>query len=331
MDVNTWLVRADGGELLDRFLQSGVVALGWHEVGDMSGARTREAVAALVEQAWPDDPPGRRRVWTGMLHRFRNVMAAGDRVITYESSSRTYHIGRVASDYQYDSKKGGQWPHVRAVEWSATVDRDDLSVSTKNELGAIMTLFKLSETAAAEVAALISGEPPSQVDDAEDAAAAGEDQLLHDIQARSREFIKDRVSQLGWDQMQELVAGLLRAMGYKTRVSPPGSDLGRDIVASPDGLGLEQPRIVVEVKHRKGAIGSPEIRSFLGGRHKDDKGLYVSTGGFTKDARYEADRASIPITLMDLDELVTALIEHYDDMDMDTRALVPLVSVYWPT
>ena len=138
------------------------------------------------------------------------------------------------------------------------------------------------------------------------------------------------MSRISWEQMQELVAGLLRAMGYKTKVSPPGSDLGRDIVASPDGFGLEQPRIVVEVKHRNQTIGSQEIRSFLGGRHKDDKGLYVSTGGFTKDARYEADRASIPITLMNLDELVTAIIEHYEDMNMDTRVLVPLVNVYWP-
>jgi restriction system protein len=77
-------------------------------------------------------------------------------------------------------------------------------------------------------------------------------------------------------------------------------------------------------------MGSQEIRSFLGGRHKDDKGLYVSTGGFTKDARYEAERASIPLTLMDLDDLVMALLEHYETMDIDTQRLIPLRKVYWP-
>lgn len=79
-------------------------------------------------------------------------------------------------------------------------------------------------------------------------------------------------------------------MGYKTRISPQGSDRAKDIIASPDGFGFEQPRIVVEVKHRKETMGAPEIRSFLGGRHKDDKGLYVSTGGFTTQARYEAEK-----------------------------------------
>ena len=36
------------------------------------------------------------------------------------------------------------------------------------------------------------------------------------------------------------------------------------------------------------AMGAQEIRSFLCGRHPGDKGLYVSTGGFSKDAHYEA-------------------------------------------
>jgi restriction system protein len=144
------------------------------------------------------------------------------------------------------------------------------------------------------------------------------------------ERIKDIVSGLDWEDMQELVAGLLRAMGYKTQVSPIGADRGRDIIASPDGFGFENPRIVVEVKHRKGQMGSPAIRSFLGGRHKDDRGLYVSTGGFTKDAHYEADRAAVPLTLWTLDNLVRALVDHYDRTDAETKRLVPLKRMYIP-
>ena len=161
----------------------------------------------------------------------------------------------------------------------------------------------------------------------------GEDEkeLLEDVTARALEFIKDRLSKLDWEDMQRLVAGLLRAMGYKTRISPAGADRGRDIIASPDGFGFENPRIVVEVKHRPSStMGSQEIRSFLGGRHRDDKGLYVSTGGFSKDAKYEADRATIPLTLMDADDLVHAIVEYYDRMDIETQALLPLRKVYWP-
>ena len=54
-------------------------------------------------------------------------------------------------------------------------------------------------------------------------------------------------------------------------------------------------------------------------------------GGFSKDTRYEAERASIPLTLMDLDDLVTAVLEHYEHMDTDTQRLVPLRKIYWPS
>ncbi|MGE4530353.1 MAG: restriction endonuclease, partial [Acidithiobacillus sp.] len=190
-----------------------------------------------------------------------------------------------------------------------------------------LTLFEVPSSAAVEVLAALKGKPvPPVEDDAEEAIA---DPLV-DIESQALERIKDRVNELDWDDMQQLVAGILRAMGYKTQVSPPGSDRGKDIVASPDGFGFEHPRIVVEVKHRKGQMGSQEIRSFLGGRHKDDRGLYVSTGGFTKDAQYEADRASIPLAMWTLDHVVRALIEHYDATDAETKRIVPLKRLYWP-
>jgi restriction system protein len=155
--------------------------------------------------------------------------------------------------------------------------------------------------------------------------------IARDLRAQSREFIKDKITLLDWQDMQELVAGLLRAMGYKTRISAAGPDRGKDIIASPDGFGFEQPRIVVEVKHQLNkSKGAPEIRSFLGGRHTDDKGSYVSTGGFSKEARYEADRAAIPLVLLDLDDLVKEILRHYTNMDMDARRLIPLTNIYWP-
>jgi restriction system protein len=42
------------------------------------------------------------------------------------------------------------------------------------------------------------------------------DILKEDIAAKSHEFIKDKILELDWDEMQELVAGVLRGMGYKT-------------------------------------------------------------------------------------------------------------------
>lgn len=73
-----------------------------------------------------------------------------------------------------------------------------------------------------------------------------EDILEEDIADKSLEFIKDKVIELDWYEMQELAAGLLRAMGYKTIVSPHGSDRGKDVIALPDSLGLEDPVILIK-------------------------------------------------------------------------------------
>lgn len=57
----------------------------------------------------------------------------------------------------------------------------------------------------------------------------------------------------------------------------------------------------------------------------------MSTGGFTKDAKYEADRGAIPVVLLDLDDLAKEILRHYDEMDMEARSLIPLTKIYWPT
>jgi len=164
---------------------------------------------------------------------------------------------------------------------------------------------------------------------AEDAGVAGTD-LREDVREKSEQFIEDRIASLDWQQMQELVAGILRAMGYRTTVAADGSDRGVDIFASPDGLGLQEPRIFVEVKHRNGSMGADELRKFLGGRRAGDRCLYVSTGGFTKEARYEAERANVPLTLITLPKLRDLLLQNYEGLDPATRALVPLQRLYWP-
>ena len=101
-------------------------------------------------------------------------------------------------------------------------------------------------------------------------------------------------------------------------------------MASPDALGLESPRIVAEVQApqgRHGRAGGPLVHRRL---RAGDRGLYVSTGGFTKEARYEADRANVPVRLLDLDAFVRHYVEVYDRADDDTRSILPLTRIWWP-
>jgi restriction system protein len=237
-------------------------------------------------------------------------------------------VGKITSDARYGPGDVEELTLRRSVNWlDKPVSRDALSPDARNRLGSVLTLFRVPASAAQELRAATGDQavlPEAPIDE-----EVGDpfDNITDEATLR----IADRIGRLSWDDMQRLVAALLRAKGYRTQIAPVGPDRGRDIFASPDGFGFEQPRIAVEVKHRLGEkMDAPAIRSFLGGRHKDDRGLYVSTGGFTKDAYYEGDRATIPLRLMTLDDLATAVVDSYEDFDSEGRALLPLAKIYWP-
>ena len=168
---------------------------------------------------------------------------------------------------------------------------------------------------------------PSNEDALADTEQLDVEDVLQEYISQAEQLIEDKIALLDW---QELVAGILRSMGYRTRVSEPGPDRGVDVSASPDGLGLMEPRIFVEVKHRGERVGAQLIRAFLGGRRQGDRCLYVSTGGFTTDARYEAERSSIPITLISMPELRELLVDYYEALDSVSRSLVPLRKLFLP-
>jgi len=333
MAKQVWMVRAGRDSVyIDEFLSRQMVAIGWTRIGDLSNVHSREQLSQLVEQAWPENNKFQNSASVGQVYRFREEIVPGKTVVTYDSNRRVYHLGTVTGDYVYHPEYDPELVHTRAVRWEKEVSRDVLSAESKNTLGAISTIFCLSAGAAEELVALSQNGQAVQTPDMSSVENEidAETEIRKDTEQRALEFLQDKLSKLDWDEMQELVAGLLRAMGYKTRVSPAGPDRGRDIIASPDGFGFQQPRIVIEVKHRKGSMGAPEIRSFVGGLRQNDNGLYVSTGGFTREARYEADRTNQNLTLIDADDLGKAIVEHYDRMDSETRALLPLRKIYWP-
>lgn len=329
----TWVVRAGkNGSHVDDFRASSVVAIGWSEVGELPADISDDALTALFDRVYASRKPGSRRVWQAQVWRFSNEIRPGDPVATYDPTQRIYLLGKVTGAVFW---RGGILARAIPVQWTHQAARDGLSASTRNGLGSIATLFRASEDASRELwekAVTFTGTASSgvvsspSVDEPEDDTES----LREDVAERADRFIEDRIAALDWRQMQELVAGILRGMGYQTTVAQDGPDRGVDIFASPDGLGLREPRIFVEVKHRSGAMGADQVRKFLGGRRPGDRCLYVSTGGFTKEARFEAERSNVPLTLVTLPMLRELLVQHYERMDSEARTLVPLQRLYWP-
>lgn len=333
--TQTWMVRAGrGGQFFQDFRDKEIVAIGWHEAGDVSGCQSRADFQQTFRRFYPAAKDQWIAVSAGQVFRFWREIKRGDRVVTYDPTARSYLCGKIIGDCVFDPNEEVEGlRNKRKVQWEREKPRDLLSASAINTLGAILTLFSVPDSvstelwSSAKISVPLDEGPPLDNSQSLPFQSLGDS----DVGVLAAEVIKDKIAELDWEDMQELVAGLLRAMGFKTVVSPAGSDRGKDIVASPDGLGLVEPKIIVEVKHRTNErMGSQEIRSFLGGRHPKDRCLYVSTGGFTKDAHYEADRAQIPITLVDFARLVESVLEYYPKFDEQTRQLLPLTRFYWP-
>lgn len=327
--ANGWMIRAGrGGKLIEDF-EAGYISIGWNQIGDLNKFPSVNDIRTAYIACYGNPKPAKTANAVAMLRKFRDEIQKGDTVISYSPERREYLVGEDQGQYQYmpEDKQIGGHSHARTVNWLGSVSRDVLPISTRNSLGSTLTLFSLSEAVLSDILAALHGKPVIQTEpEAEEDFSETKDQVV----SQAHELIKDKILALQPDEMEELAAAILRAMGYKTKVSPRGPDRGVDVIASPDGLGLTQPRIKAEVKHRSGAMGSQAIRSFVGVLRNGDTGLYVSTGGFSKEARYEAERATFPVTLIDTDDLADLIVAHYDNFDLEGRALLPLIRVYWP-
>lgn len=323
-----WIVRCNGGEFLQTFFENKVVALVWCADTDFKG-KNKDAIKKELLKDYADCKKS-IPAWTGFVNNFINEMSFGDYVLTYEPSLREYYLGKIIGDYEYNNQLKYDLHQTRAVEWYSDkpISRDFISTGTKNSLGSPQTLFRLTPEQKDEILKIFSGKVNKEVK--EEHIEEENKEFSETLLDNAKESLKDAIQSLTPDEMEELLKEVLNAMGYIAKRSKKGADRGIDVFASTDGLGLEDPRIFVEVKHRKGPMSSQDIRQFIGGRQKNDKCLYVSTGGFTKDGKYEAERSSIALTLVDIEELANIISIYYDKFSVEGRTLLPLKKVYIP-
>ena len=223
-----WMVRAGKSAfLIDAFKEKSIVALGW-DLGDLKN-KSADEIKKLMEEKYPDESKYTLGMASSQVIKFKHTIKKGDYVISYNPSSRKYLLGEIISDYYFsedleieDIDYIGGHNDTRDVKWLGEVSRDKLKVSTKNTLGAVTTLFNINEEAKKDILNVFN----NKISEIEEENEEDEDvsNLKENLEENSIEFIKDKVNKLDPYEMQDLVAGLLRAMGYKTLVSPPGSD-----------------------------------------------------------------------------------------------------------
>jgi restriction system protein len=175
-----------------------------------------------------------------------------------------------------------------------------------------------------------AAQPTDSADESEEEASQAA-ATLEEAEEAAWSQIESFLSSMSPYDFQEVVAGLLLGMGYFVEwVSPPGPDQGIDIVAHTDPLGVKGPRIKAQVKRRSDRVPVDGVRGFMALLGDSDVGLFVCTGGFTKEAEYEARRQEKRrIMLVDLKRLFDLWTDHYDRVPETQRRLLPLRPVYY--
>ena len=306
------------------FLKNDVIAIGWSDMGDLGNIdANRDAFKEKYTQIYPDAKKGSIATGAGMLYRFCHEIQVGDYVVFPSKSNREVNIGVVESEYIYDSNQP-EYVQTRKVKWLQHLPRMVFSQGALYEIGSAMSLFSVKNYADEFLSVLDKDFMKNYSSDSEDESVGA---TADDIIEGTKDFILKELSrQLKGYDLEGFVADLLRAMGYRTTLSPQGGDSGIDITAYKDEL---PPRILVQVKSQDGDIKETTIQSLKGAMREGDYGLFVTLSNYTKNAQKYLDSTPI-IRGINGTELVELILKYYDDLSDKYRKMIPLKQVYIP-
>lgn len=339
-----WMVRVGKyGEHERKYRQDRRIYLTWEELQEESllPTRNQQGVMALLQRVYPERSNQQNAAWAFQIDRFVHVMKPGDLVAVPLPASSSVLFGRITGDYQFDPAGSEPYRHSRTVEWiGEPIPRADLDEDIKASLASAVTICAIAKNDAEQrIRRMLEGGrrgagpvgggggKPGPIPGPEP-DASGES---IDVVERARDQIESLViARFKGKPMERLVAAVLRAQGFETWVSPEGADGGIDILAAPGPLGFGRPRVCVQVKSWEGPVDAPTLDQLVGAMSKvhADQGLLVSWGGFKSSV--EAQRAVrwFNVRLWNRKDLIDALLEHYEALDPELRAELPLRRIW---
>lgn len=173
----------------------------------------------------------------------------------------------------------------------------------------------------------------SSADNIKPEDASGDDDIGRQGQeSRARDGIMGFIQKMDPYEFQNLVAALLRAMGYfVSSVSvEKGGDGGVDIVAYDNPIGASGARLKVQVKHYKDSSVSPkDLRELHGLLTEGETGVFVCTSAFSPKGREFARTAQKHLRLIDGDEFIRLWIEFHPKMRDEDKKRLPLYAVHF--
>lgn len=331
------------GEDEDSALENGLSVIGFKEVGSLENAVSYEEVLKIVESAYPDGKHKTCVHYATQLWTFIHGMEEGDSVVLPRKLTSQIAIGTVAGSYKYKKVKG-DFRHTRVINWKKTdIPRTWFEQDLLYSFGAFMTVCNVSRNdVERRVASVLAGkkDPGYAVQVMKSDKSAGKSVVLS---SDAESGVTYDLARLAQDQVirhidchfkghafARLVDAILKADGWVTKLSPAGADGGADIQAGRGHLGLDEPRLLVQVKSQKTPIDLPTFREFQGSikQFGADKGLFVAWGGYNKIVLSDAKQGYFLTRLWDGTDVVSAIYRCYDKLPAEIQAELPMKQVW---
>lgn len=329
-----WVARAGrAGEAEQFALDNDVAVAGWDEVPDLSAIAGRGEVLALLADAYPDEAENTLKNWETQLWAFSHRIELNDLVVLPRKRTGTIAFGSCVGNYRFDASAPTGCKHQIPVRWlQRDIPRQAVESDLRYSIGGAMTVFQVSRNRADErLRALVSGKAePSQVRDSI-ATTDGEDASPPDLARIALDQITDHISRrFRGHALERLVEAILIAQGFVTDRTAEGADGGVDILCGKGSLGLESPRMCVQVKSEDKPIDVKVIRELQGvlSTFGADLGLVVAWRGFTSKADQEARRNFFKIRLWGPDALISQMVSVYDKLPEDIQKDIPLKRIW---
>jgi restriction system protein len=311
----------------DAPLEQSYIGIGGNEMGDLAKiSPTRDAFKLAYQQAFPSAGVGKMRVAAGVAFRFAVEMKLGDIVVYPSKANRMVNIGVVDGRLQYQRGDFFQCPQRRSVKCLKHIPRANFSQPALNEIGSALTIFKVT-THADEFLAAMEDHPF----EAEDIDQPSVEHASEQVEETTEDFIIKRLkmSQTPF-QFEHFIAHFLKCMGYFSRVTQVSGHGGVDIIARRDELGFEPPIIKVQCKQILSTIGRPDVQKLFGAIEREEKGLFVTLGSFSAEARtFEQTKPNL--RLIDGSSLIDLIYEHYHKFEPRYQMMLPLKRSYIPS
>jgi len=269
---------------------------------------------------------------------FAKEIKKGDLVVLPLKSQRAVQIGEIVGEYQFNRKNPNPFFHWREVKWIAdAIPRVNFGKDILNTFGAFMTICRVKRNKAEQriLAMRANGWKPETIAGSIKTDPGGTAEADEDEDTDLEELARDQIAQVisarfKGHGLTRLVEAILTAQGYITYRSPEGADGGADILAGAGPLGFGAPRLCVEVKSESSPIDRPTVDKLLGAVSKfgAHEGLFVSWSGFKTNVQKELAPSFFRVRLWTQKELLEQLFAHYEHLDEDLKAELPLKRIW---